>query len=285
MIHRIVTLAAALWLASCGEPARDWPEPSPALWEVSGRNGEKAWLFGTIHALPDDVEWRTPELERAFDNSDLLMVEIGNLDNSSAAAKAFNTFAETHGLPALSSRVAPADRPALLALMERAGMDDADFWDTETWAAALLLANGVRENDTGNGVDRDLLDDGKPVEALETFAGQFARFDGLDETAQRDLLAGIAREAVADQADKRVTAWLTGDLANLEGEMEDAFLNQPALRETLLVDRNLYFAARIVVTIEDRRVPFVAVGAGHMLGPEGVPALLAARGYTVRRLQ
>jgi len=251
---------------------------------VSGRNGEKAWLFGTIHALPDGAQWRTPALERAFAASDLVMVEIGDLDDSNAAARAFGRFAKTQGLPALTARLAPADRPALAELMQRAGMDDADFWDTETWAAALLLANAVRESETSNGVDRDLLDDGKPVEALETFAGQFARFDGLSETAQRALLADVARETVSDD-DERVGAWLSGDLAGLEREMEDGFADQPALRETLLEDRNEYFAARIVETVEERRKPFVAVGAGHMLGPDGLPALLAARGYTVRRVQ
>jgi len=281
----LLALAAALALASCGAPAHDWPEPSPALWEVSGRNGEKAWLFGTIHALPHGAEWRTPAFERAFAASDMVMVEIGDLGDSSAAAKAFGTFAKTPGLPALSARVAPPDRPALLALMKRAGMDDADFWDTETWAAALILANTARESDSGNGIDRDLLDEGKPVEALETFAGQFARFDALDQAAQRALLAGVAREAASDNTEERVTAWLTGDLAALENVMEGAFTAQPALRKTLLIDRNGYFAARIVETIEARRVPFVAVGAGHMLGPEGLPALLAARGYTVRRVQ
>jgi uncharacterized protein YbaP (TraB family) len=286
MKRRLPALAAALALAACGtEPAPDTPEPSPALWELSGRHGEKAWLFGTIHALPDGAEWRTPAFERAFAASDLVMVEIGDLGNSSSAAKAFNTFAETQGLPALSVRLAPADRPALVKLMQRAGMDDADFWDLETWAAALILASATRESDPGNGVDRDLLDDGKPVEALETFAGQFARFDALDETAQRELLAGIVREAESGEADERVGAWLTGDLAELEEEMEDAFLRQRALRETLLVERNEYFAARIVETIEERHTPFVAVGAGHMLGPDGLPALLAARGYTVRRIQ
>ena len=289
-MRRLTALAAALALAACGteapnDSARDWPEPSPALWELSGRHGEKAWLFGTIHALPDGAEWRTPAFERAFAASDLVMVEIGDLGNSSSAAKAFDTFAETQGLPALSVRLAPADRPALIKLMKRAGMDDADFWDLETWAAALILASAVRESEPGNGVDRDLLDDGKRVEALETFAGQFARFDALDETAQRELLAGIVREAESGKADERVSAWLTGDLAELEEEMEGAFLRQPALRETLLVERNEYFAARIAETVEERHRPFVAVGAGHMLGPDGLPALLAARGYTVRRVQ
>ena len=96
MKRPLLALASVLALAACGEPAREaWPEPSPALWQVTGRNGEKAWLFGTIHALPDGAEWRTPALERAFAESDLLMVEIGDLGNSSAAAEAFDTFARS----------------------------------------------------------------------------------------------------------------------------------------------------------------------------------------------
>lgn len=286
MIRRLLALAAALALAACGsEPAREWPAPSPALWEVSGRNGEKAWLFGTIHALPDGAEWRTPVFERTFAQSDLLMVEIGDLDDSSAAARAFSRFAKTKDLPALSVRAAPADRPAVAALMERAGMDDADFWNTETWAAALLLGNAVRESETGNGVDRDLLDDGKPVEALETFAAQFARFDRLSEAAQRQLLAAVARQAERDDEEAQAIAWLTGDLAALEGRIDRELAAQPALREALVTDRNAYFTARIVETIEERHRPFVAVGAGHMLGEDGLPAQLAARGYTIARIQ
>ena len=286
MIARLLlALAAALALAACSEQEREWPAPSPALWEVSGHNGEKAWLFGTIHALPDGAEWRTPVFERAFAGSDVLMVEIGDLGNSSAASKAFDNLARTDNLPALSARVAPADRPALAALMERAGMDDADFWNTETWAAALLLGNAVRQSDTANGVDRDLLDEGKPVEALETFVGQFARFDGLSETEQRQFLAGVARQAALGDEDATIAAWLTGDLAALEQRLERELLAQPALRQTLVTGRNAYFTARIVKTMEERRKPFVAVGAGHMVGPGGLPTLLAERGYTVRRIQ
>jgi uncharacterized protein YbaP (TraB family) len=213
------------------------------------------------------------------------MVEIGDLGDSRAAARAFAEIATTSGLPALTARAAPADRPALGALMARAGMDDADFWDTETWAAALILANAVRESETGNGVDRDLLNEGKPVEALETFAVQFARFDRLSEAEQRQFLAGVTRQAARDEEDAQATAWLTGDLAALESRVERELKAQPALRQALLVDRNSYFSARIAATIEEGRAPFVAVGAGHMLGEDGLPAKLAERGYSVTRIQ
>ena len=285
MIRALLALAGALWLTSCGEPERDWPEPSPALWEVSGRNGEKAWLFGTVHALPDGVEWRTETFERRWDEADLLVVEIGNLGASGEAAKAFKRLGTTQGLPALSARVGAADRPALQAMMQQAGMDDADFWDTETWAAALILADAARESEPGNGVDRALLGEGKPVQALESFVMQFARFDGLDEAEQRGLLASIAREAQGDGQEELVEAWLTGNLAALQAEMDGSFLASPVLRRELLVERNELFGGRIVELMERRYRPFVAVGAAHMLGAEGLPALLAARDYTVRRIQ
>ena len=285
MTRVLLALAAALWLASCGGPERAWSEPSPALWEVSGPNGERGWLFGTIHALPDGAEWRTPEVDAAVAGSDLLVVEVAELGDSERATESFEERARTGGLPPLSQRVAAEDRPALAALMERAGRDDADFADTESWAAGLLLASAVREGDPANGVDRALLAEGKPVAGLESFAAQYARFDGLSERDQADLLAGIAREAQSGRSDARVEAWLTGDVEALERDALGGILAYPRLREALLDARNREWAGRIDALLRDGRKPLVGVGAAHMLGDGGLPALLAARGYTVRRIQ
>jgi uncharacterized protein YbaP (TraB family) len=142
-MRAFAALALALALAGCGAPARDWPDPSPALWEVSGPGGAHGWLFGTIHSLPDGAEWRTAPLSRALAESSLLVVEIADLDDAQAAKAAFDRLATTPGLPPLSRRVPAAGRPALAMFLERAGLADDSFPHTETWGAAIALASAA----------------------------------------------------------------------------------------------------------------------------------------------
>src|SRR5690606_4835297 len=174
VIRRLLALAGALWLAACGEAEPEWPAPSPALWEISGDEGPQGWLFGTIHALPDGVEWRTSPLETAIGEADLLVVEIAGLGDREAAARAFSAVSRSPGLPPLLQRVSPGERAVLAAALDRAGLDEGDLASVESWAAALTIANATRVGEAANGVDRALLAEGLPVVALETLAGQHA---------------------------------------------------------------------------------------------------------------
>lgn len=281
----LLALAGALGLAACGEPEREWPAPAPALWEVSDASGPRGWLFGTIHALPDGAEWRTPAVDSAIGDANLLVVEVAGLGDREAAAEAFGAVSTSAGLPPLLLRVAPADRPLLTAALDRADLDEGDFADTESWAAALTIANAAREGEAANGVDRALLAEGLPVVALESLAGQYALFDRLAEDDQAALLTAAAREAGTGKERELAEAWLTGDLAALEREAEAGVLADPELREALQVSRNRAWAQRIAGLLAAGRRPLVAVGAAHMLGDEGLPELLAERGFTVRRVQ
>ena len=282
-------LLAASGLAGCGSPdpfaGHDWPAARPAIWEATSPGGQKGWLFGTIHALPDGLEWRTGPVDAAFEQADLLVVEIAELGDSEQAAMAFEEVSHTAGLPPLAHRVDPRGRPALAALMERAGAQEGEFADTETWAAALKLAGMVRAGNPANGVDRVLLASGKPAVGLESHHVQYALFDALPEQDQLDMLLSVAHESAASDPAEAIESWLAGDMARLERIGSAGLLADRGLRDALLDSRNRAWATRVATLIEEGHAPFVAVGAAHMMGEAGLPTLLAARGFAVRRLQ
>jgi len=285
MPRRAVALAALLVLAACGKPAPDWPEPSPALWDVTGPGGQHGWLFGTIHALPEGARWRTRAVDDALAKSGVLVVEIADLNDRAAAKAEFDKLATTPGLPPLSQRVRPQDRPALAAFLDRAGVRDDAFADTETWAATLELANAARQRAPVTGVDRELIAHAGRVVGLETFASQYGVFDALSPEEQADLLMAQAVDSDGKAEDKRLVDWLTGDLAALERDSSEGVLGDPDLRRALQSGRNESWIGPIVQLLAVHQQPFVAVGEGHMFGDESLPDLLKARGYTVKRIQ
>ena len=281
---------AAVALAGCRAQPAPPPPAHPALWRVSGPAGEQAWLFGTIHALPRLIAWRTPVLDRALAASDMLVLEIANLDDQTATALAFNQLGRSPGHPPVEDRVVPELRAALDTLMVRAGYGTSQLTDVETWAAALMLARAADPAaDSGAGIDRALIRmvPSKPRGELEGAALQLGIFDALPEDAQRALLAEVVRSAATAPADdaRLAAVWARGDVLALTLETHEGMLADPALRNALLLDRNAAWAARIGAMLRARQHPFVAAGAAHMAGPEGLPALMAAQGWSVTRLQ
>lgn len=279
-----LSLAGALALASC-KPA---PVPAkPALWEVTGPNGQRGWLFGTIHALPRPAVWRSPVIDGALAGADRIVVEIAEVGDPAAMQREFAALARTPGQRPLASKLPPALRGKLAAELKAAGLDESRFAELETWAAALTLAQaGAKDLDSANGIDRAVvaLAGKRPVVELEGTRAQLGIFDSLPETEQRDLLAAIVGDPDQD-SDRPFAAWLKGDMAVLERETHRGLLADPELRQALFTGRNLAWTEKVAAMLAAGHKPFVAVGGAHMAGPDGLPALLAARGYRVTRVQ
>ncbi len=278
---------AALALVGCAKPA----EVRPALWLVEGPGGQKAWLFGTIHALPRPVEWKSAKVAAALGQSDRLLLEVANIEDDAATAKAFAALAQSPGLPPLERRVPPDQQDELDTALKADHFESGALDTYETWAAALMLQNAAMaagDSNAANGIDRALVRSyTKPVEEFEGAAAQLAIFDRLPEAAQRALLeAAIARPS-EDLASLRKLeqAWAHGDLATVDAETNADFLSNPELREALLTRRNDAWLARLVGELQQGAHPFVAVGLAHLAGQDGLPALLTRRGYKVTRLQ
>lgn len=279
-------LAASLLLAACDPyvPESDWPEASPPLWEVTSPEGQVGWVFGTVHALPDDLFWGSPLLDETFERAGVLVVEVANLDDPEGMGL-FEDLSETPGQPPLLERVEPGERPALRELIEDADMTETDFGRIESWAAAMMLSTAVRTGDPANGVDRIMINQADRVIGLESFSFQMAMFDTLSPEAQSDLLYGVARSHETNSDQEMLLAWLTGNERELASRVNEAMEFSPELKRVLLTDRNNRWVTRIAELIDEGREPFVAVGAGHVIGDDGVVALLAARGYETRRIQ
>ncbi len=289
-----VALAAvlpALLLAACAREPAPVPQPAtPALWRIEGANGQWGYLFGTIHSLKRPALWRSGKVAGAFAASDRIVVEVANLADTAGLTKTFAAISRSPGLPPVAQRV-PADlRPRLAEVMGQVGARERSFAGVETWAVALSLARaGQSAKDAANGVDRaiEAAAGKRPVIELEGATRQLGLFDALPETEQRDLLAAVLRDgsSIDNESGDLAQAWRKGDMARIEGETRQGLLADPELREALFTARNRAWSARIGAMLGAREHPFVAVGAAHMAGPEGLPAMLAAQGYTVTRVQ
>lgn len=259
----------------------------PALWEVTGPQGQKGWLFGTIHALPQAVSWRTPAVDAALTGSDGLVLEIADAE---AVPAVFARLSQTPGQPPLADRVPPSLHARLAQVMREHQLSDAQFANVESWAAALLISQAAQGDATAdNGLEEVLRKafQGKSVGELEGGATQLGVFDALPEQDQRDLLAGVIEEASRPLQDKDplYDTWAAGDLKGLEHEARTGLLADPQLHEALLAGRNRAWAPKIAAMLRAGRHPLVAVGAAHMVSADGLPALMTAQGYTVKRVQ
>jgi hypothetical protein len=285
-MRRLGGLLAALLLAACAPQ----PQPArPALWRIEGPHGEKGWLFGTIHALARPALWRSTQVDQALEGSNRIVVEVGNLADQAALRRTFAQMSQSPGLPPISARVDPALRPRLAAVLKQVGAREDNFANVETWAVALSLARASESaEDAENGIDRAVLAaaDGKPIVELEGALAQFGIFDRLPEREQRDFLAAVLRDAGSvDEEAGLAEAWRKGDMRGIEAETHRGLLADPELRAALFTGRNRAWTEKVATMLAKGEHPFVAVGAAHMAGPDGLPAMLTAQGYRVTRLQ
>ncbi|PNU06140.1 TraB/GumN family protein [Novosphingobium guangzhouense] len=287
MIPRIVAALAGLAglaLAACSTAPQ---EANPALWQVVDTKGNVGWLFGTIHSAEHPLAWRTDKVGAALDKAGTIMVEVGNLANDAEVAATFAELARSRNEPPLSERIPAKNHKALAALLAKSGHEDGDFAAMDTWAAALTIARaGADDADTRNGVDRAVIAaaGNRPVVELEGAARQLGIFDALPEREQRDLLAAVVVEAAQPDHDLSAS-WRKGDMAAIERETRTGMLADPELREALFTGRNRDWTTKIARSIRSGARPFVAVGAAHMAGEQGLAAMLATQGFTVTRIE
>lgn len=269
---------------------------APAMWRVTGPHSE-VYLFGTLHALRPDDHWRTPAYDAVYAKASAVWFEA---DLSAADPATVGLIVNRYGVdPArgLSEKLRPADLRAL-----QGEADVARIEHLRPWAAALMLsmqpvlAKGARvEAGADMAVTSQARIGGKQIKAFETLEDQARMFSSLPETAEVQYLSEVIRDrhpqarraSLKPSGASLEAAWLAGDLATLgPGLVRELAHDNPSLYDALLKRRNLAWADKLATEMAKvSGVELVNVGALHMVGPDGLPALMAARGFTVERVQ
>ena len=276
---------------------RSAPLPDePALWVVRDADST-IYLFGTVHLLRDTTKWRTPKVEQAMAESQELWLEFADIGDEKASAAAMQKLVPQYGLdPArpLTSKLPPEDQERLKSIATRFGMQLAAFEPMRPWLAGLTLTVlAVQKAGYSTGASADLLvagafrDAGKPVKGFETIEEQLSFFAALPPEIELQFLQSTLRDVDRGVAlmDDLSAAWSRGDMETFDRLFAAEMRAQnPQLYRVLVVNRNEAWAKAIQERLKGSGVSFVAVGAGHLSGPDSVQARLAARGVqAVRR--
>ena len=295
LLHRAVTAIGLTFLLVAGGAQAKVPRVAhPALWEVSDPD-TTIYLFGTIHLLPENYQWRTPKFNQAMERSQKLVVEtIVDDKNPTKLMTAMAAIGFAKGLPPISERVSPDKRAALAAAIKRSGIPPAVFDQMKTWTAGFTLLS-VQFRDMGlkgkDGVEAVLRDSfatkGKPIGELETNIEQLGFFDTLPEKAQRALLEGALDEQNGMDAEfaGMLDAWAKGDVNGIARTFDRDLAASPELQQALIRQRNANWTKWIRERMAEPGSLMVAVGAGHLAGKESVIEMLKRQGLRVRQIQ
>ncbi len=289
MIQRLLLLFAVVLAIA---PAAAAPA-GPALWVVHGSGGSEITLFGTVHALPRDDPWFGPAIKARLDGADTLVLETIIPADRMALAPLLGEIGTAPGLKPLSARVSRTAAPALAAAAARAGMPLAALDRMKTWLAAITLSEANFATlgiDPESGVEPALearaRAAGKAVIGLETPEQQLRYFDALPEADQVKLLEATLDEIGTARADidKLIALWRAGDVETIAREFATEARASPLLARVLITDRNTRWANWIAGVAKHPGKVFIAVGAGHFGGADGLLTLLKARGLVAERV-
>lgn len=282
-------LVAAVVAATAETRAQD----KSFLWQVQSAKSN-VYLLGSVHFLKQENYPLKKTIEKAFDNAQKLVLEI---DLKEADAGAVQRLTLEKGIQrngkTLQENVSPETYGLAQKRAAELGIDIRALSPLKPWVVALTLTALQLQKlgfDPKYGVDRYLAERamkaGKTIVGLESAAFQIGLIDGLSGKDQESMLRQSLKEMdLLDRGlDEIVRAWSTGDMQSLEALLLRGMREYPAVHQKIIVDRNRRWLPEIEKIIEQGESTLIIVGAGHLVGKDGVVELLKARGYTLEQM-
>jgi uncharacterized protein YbaP (TraB family) len=274
-------------------PLRAQPVATAArhtLWKVQGEQNS-VYLIGSVHVLKKSDYPLAAPIEAAFSNAAVVAFEtdIAALDDPAIAMKLLTKSQLPEG-QTLSKQLSPEVYKSLAGHLKETGLPPEMFEQFTPGMAAMTIAMLQLQKlglDPNQGVDKHFFpmarQSGKEIVPLETVDFQiglltdFTKVEGelLMKTTLKDM------DTLMKDLPKLLTAWKNGDADGLEKMLNEAMKESPAIYKRLLTDRNRNWLPKIEELARGKKNAVVIVGAGHLVGKEGVVELLRKKGWKV----
>jgi uncharacterized protein len=271
--------------------------PKHFLWKVTGPKGV-VYLLGTIHVGKADFYPLPSIIEDSFKNADALIEEV-DLGQMAEAIRMQRRIAEDGTYPngeAITNHLSEVTRSHLATYVKRGALSEPAIAHLRPWLVSLLVTQLEMKRmgfDPSHGLDRHFLEEAehlnKPIGALEDVSSQLKLFSSLSEELQDRLLLSslVDMEKSADSFGRLRRAWQSGDTDKMWELITSGVRDYPQLQPLMtkiLDDRNTAMTAKIAHFLQTPRSYFVAVGAGHLVGDQGIPSQLRRKNFRVEQL-
>jgi len=293
-----------LGLACAGPPLRE-PEPPacapesagfPLAFELHAPDGSRAFLQGSMHFVRGEPPALHPRVEAGLRDAEVLVLEID--PDESQPEDIAHALVEMALLPdgtRLRDVVSADTWQRLEARAAQSNMDLASLEIFEPWVVAMTLIVGSITQvgfEAQAGTEQVALASSldKLTLGLETPRDQLALFDSLSPQDQEEMLRGALEGDPngVSHLDAIAKAWRCGDAAGVEAALQMETHANPGLAafyDATIYGRNPGMAEGIADILRDESGVFVVVGAAHLVGSRGIPALLEQEGFRVEPMR
>jgi hypothetical protein len=258
------------------------------VWRVTGPNGGTLYLGGSVHALRSSDYPLPAAYNRAFDASSHLVFE----DDPNVGSQAAKALLRAGTYPTgdnLRNHVDPRTYDYIRRFFALLNVSEDKFAKYRPWLIDVILSSPSSEH-WQLGIERYLARragaNSKPVSGLESPKEHNGVFVDLNDREAEALLLILFINAghEGSTSSNIIGPWRRGDADALSRLLQDSFRDFPSLGQRIIDVRNRNWLPKIEGYLRSGHTYFVVVGAGHMGGPNGLLALLRARGCTIEQL-
>lgn len=296
MRYTIVKLFSFLWLGLLATAVS--AQERGALFKAEA-NGNTLYLFGTMHVGTPDMFPLEPRIEKAVADANVLALEVDNEAATGQMAQVMQRYAMLRPGANPYAAMSAQSREQLGAALRGAGMPEQVTTMFKPWMLSTMLAvheyarlgfNATLSTDSY--LARLARSNKVKIVELETADYQIALMDSASEADQRamleEMLASIASGEARAEARSLTDAWKKADQRAFDQFMakfeQDKRVSSRFAHDILFARRNGPMANKLAALLAKEKSTVAAIGTLHLLGAQGLPALLRARGIKVERV-